>query len=602
MSTSSFSSDAAPWLASLSEASLCLSGRGVDALKATSPDGSLTAVFDGIIYNRNELSVRLADVLPTASDPELVLQAYRSWGADLLRRVKGIFALIIWDGTRDVLFGARDPLGVYPLFYAEGGSEVLLSTSVETLVHHPRVSSVVSRIALARHVCHDWLRPDETYFSGVKRVPSGHAMRIARGERRVYRYWDPAPPDRPMRWIREDELEQFDSLLEQAVDRCLGFGPAVIHLSGGLDSPTIARVTADRSRVKGQACPSALSIVHPATNEEAIQKRVASDLGLSQALLSFEEIAGPQGMLASALDLSKRWPWPLSNPGTVLFYNMCIEDKRQGGQVILTGTGGDEWLAFSSFYSADLLRALDFANLFRLLGAARRCYPISRRATARNLLWRYGLRLLLAAALHRVAPSGLRAYRRRRRPRWIPDWLAPDPSLRRELHQWLDGNGEPTGQERQPKAFYLRSLRRQLEVDFEDDFEVGRRLGVRVMHPFWDADLVEFLYRIPPTLLNRDGYTKGLVRHALAQRFPDLGFAQQRKLVPATLYDDVVLNEGWAAWQRMGGVSSLGELGLVDVSGLSANVVAIFFGRQPKQFPRVWDVLSLEAWLRGRLR
>jgi hypothetical protein len=122
------------------------------------------------------------------------------------------------------------------------------------------------------------------------------------------------------------------------------------------------------------------------------------------------------------------------------------------------------------------------------------------------------------------------------------------------------------------------------------------------MHPFWDADLVEFLYRIPPTLLNRDGYTKGLVRHALAQRFPDLGFAQQRKLVPATLYDDVVLNEGWAAWQRMGGVSSLGELGLVDVSGLSANVVAIFFGRQPKQFPRVWDVLSLEAWLRGRLR
>jgi hypothetical protein len=281
---------------------------------------------------------------------------------------------------------------------------------------------------------------------------------------------------------------------------------------------------------------------------------------------------------------------------------MCVEDKRRGWPVILTGTGGDEWLTFSSLYCADLLRAFDLVNLCRLLAAAQRCFPISWRATARNLLWRYGMGPLLEAALRRVAPSGLTAYRRRRRPRWIPDWLAPDPSLRRELHQWLDGDGERTGQERQPKAFYLRSLRRQLETDFEDDFEAGRRLGVRVMHPFWDADLVDFLYRIPPTLLNRDGYTKGLVRHALAQRFPDLGFEQQRKMVPATLYEDVVLNEGRAAWQRMGGVSSLGALDLVDVSGLSANVAAIFSGRQPRQFPRVWDVLSLEAWLRPRLR
>jgi asparagine synthase (glutamine-hydrolysing) len=578
-------------------------GESVHKRQISAEDGACTVIFDGVLHNRAELYERLSHVSRAASDAELVLQAYRRWREDLLPRVKGAFALIVWDGARELLWCARDPLGVYPLFYAEKGREVFLSTSLEALVRHPSLSCRVSRLALARHLSHDWLGLEETHFESVKGIPSGHAMRIERGERRVYRYWDPAPPDAPVRWISEDELERFDGLLEQAVDRCLRLGPTGVLLSGGLDSTTVATVAAGWSRRQGLPLPSAFSLdlADPTVNEVATQKRVAADLGLRHAFYSLDEIVGPQGTLASALELTRRWPWPLAHPGIAPFYELNRQGKRHGCLVMMSGNGGDEWLSFNPFYVADLLRTFDIAGLGRLLGVAQRCYPQARFVTTRNLLWLYGARPLLAAALRRAAPRALSAYRRRHHWRLAPEWLAPDPALRRELHESFERSAERSLQEPPGEMLYLRYHRRLLETGLEEDFEIGRQLGVRVLNPFWDADLVDFLYRIPPAMLNRGGRTKGLVRGTLARRFPGLGFERQRKLVLFTFYRDRVLDEGPAAWRQLGGVPSLSELGLVDAPQLSANVETMFSGRRLEQFSRIWDALNLETWLRPRL-
>jgi asparagine synthase (glutamine-hydrolysing) len=573
------------------------------ALQLTARDESCAVIFDGILHNRDELGQRFADLPRATSQAELVLQAYRFWGEGLLERIKGMFALVIWDGARELLWCAHDPLGVYPLFFVTKGREVFLSTSMEALVGHPSLGCPVSRVALARHLCHDWLGPDDTYFDGVKRIPSGHALRVQGGQQRVYRYWDPAPPGGSMRWVEEDELHRFDGLLGQAVERCLRLGPAGIHLSGGLDSTTIATIAADHSRGNGLPLPWAFSLdlTDPTVKEEIIQKRVARDLGLPQAFYSLEEVVGPRGTLAAALELSRRWPWPLVHPGIAPFYRLSVEGRRRGCQVMMTGNGGDEWLGFNPFYVADLLRTLDIAGLCRLLGVAQRSYPQSRLVATRNLLWLYGARPLLAAALRRAAPRALAAYRRYRHWRSAPEWLAPDPSLRRELDQALDQSAERSLQEPPAEPLYLRYHRRLLEMDLEDDFEISRQLGLRVLHPFWDADVVDFLYRTPPALLNRGGRSKGLVRGTLAQRFPSLGFEQQRKLLLFRFYRDRVLTEGPAAWREMGGVPSLSELGLVDAPRLNANVAAIFSGRRLPQFSQIWDALNLETWLRPRL-
>ena len=83
-----------------------------------------------------------------ATDADLVYQAFRRWGEDALHAVQGIFSVILWDATRDLLLCARDGLGVYPLFYAVCGSELLLSTSHRSAAGHPGVPRRVSRMAL----------------------------------------------------------------------------------------------------------------------------------------------------------------------------------------------------------------------------------------------------------------------------------------------------------------------------------------------------------------------------------------------------------------------------------------------------------------------
>jgi len=178
----------------------------VDCAASLADSPHCRVIFDGILYNLGELREQFAAHLPsepTAAD--LVSQAYRRWGEDAIARLKGTFALIIADRTRDLLLCARDPLGIRPLFYAEVGRVLLLSPAIETLLAHPGVSTELNRACLVDRLTRHWPANDETYYSRVRRVPPGHIMRVSDHDRRVDRYWNPVPVSDPMEWIPDDE-------------------------------------------------------------------------------------------------------------------------------------------------------------------------------------------------------------------------------------------------------------------------------------------------------------------------------------------------------------------------------------------------------------
>ncbi len=186
-------------------------------------DGTCTALFDGLLHSRREW---LDDSsLSTASDASLVLNAYLRWGEGLLERIRGLFALIIWDGGKDLLLCARDPHGMHPCFYADDAGDLFVSASAQALARHPRIPGTVDRVAIADHLCHRWPKLESTYFDAVRRLPGGYALRIREGRRTVARYWDPIPPGRPIDYISDEEAGRFPELLDQAVNRCLPGGP-----------------------------------------------------------------------------------------------------------------------------------------------------------------------------------------------------------------------------------------------------------------------------------------------------------------------------------------------------------------------------------------
>lgn len=575
-----------------------------------------SAVFDGILYNRADLSTYLANSEPIPNDAELILRAYHRWGEDFLHQIKGIFSFILRDGERDVLIGARDPIGVFPLFYAHTVQEWFFSTSIEALIKHSQVSQKINRAALADHLCHRWPNIEETFFQNVQRVPPGHLIQInASNQKTVRRYWDLPIPGIGCDWIQEDELELFDQLLDQAVDRCLSLGKTAIYLSGGLDSVSVAAVAAKNCQHRGLQPPWALSLAFPGEcNEAEVQKAVAAQLGLPQVLLPFEQAVGADGLLLSVLEQNRNLPFPSLNPWEPAYHQLALAGKQQGCKVILTGNGGDEWLGVTPLLAADLIRHLNLKDLYYLWNSLLRSFSIPWYTMAHSILWRFGIRPVLGEVkrttvrrlAYAVMPDQLRARRQNAFWKSHPDWIMPDPLLRQEVEQRYEQSWERSWQEQATHSFYFREVRAAFNhpltvMEMEEIFESGNRLEMRILMPYWDTDLLTMLYRTPPRLLLKGGRSKGLVRESMARQFPHLGFERQKKVISLDFFNSTLFNEGRKAWQALGGTPALVTLGIVDEERLKPAMEGFLYSNRYQQIQRIWEILSLESWLQSRI-
>ena len=560
-------------------------------------------MFDGVLSNRIELERELGlSGRSPASDAALMLAACTRWGDGAIAKARGMFVLVVCDSKRGRVVAARDPIGLYPLYWTAAGSNVFFSTSANRLVEEKGVSRAVNRAALADMLRHNFPDLEETYLSAVKRVPAGHRLQLDESPPRIVRYWDPAPPGAPIDWVGDEEVDRFDELLDQAVGRCLALGRSGIQLSGGLDSVTVAAVAAELAHRKELPLPLALSLSfpHPDSNEEPVQRAVASQLGLPQVMRRFDDAVGSKGLLREALALARRWPQPLLNVWLPAYQSLVREGIDRGCGVVFTGTGGDEWLTVSPYYGADLMRAHDIAGLVALWKSFRRSYRHSLPALTKTMLWTFGLRPLLGRFGRAAAPGLMRRRQLGEVSRSTPAWVAPDKRLRRELAERVERAPTPSDAD----GIYVREVRRSLDhpmvaLEYEERFENGRDLGVHEVHPFLDADLVDFLFRVPPRLLDRGGRAKGLVRHSLARRFPELGFDRHRKMNATAFLQEILLAQCEAARRDLGGLPALSDLGVIDPNGWQAAYESMR-SHERRDVYRIWEVFSAEAWVQGR--
>ena len=541
--------------------------------------------------------------------------AYRCWGEDAVRKLKGIFALVIEDGARDLLLCARDPLGMHPLFYAEVGRTLLLSPTVETLLRHPGVSTAINRPLLVDYLTRRWPVNDETYFAHVRRVPPGHIMRVGRDGRQMYRYWNPVPRDRPIHWIPDDEVQdRFEALLGQAVARCLARGPAGVYLSGGLDSSAVVMVAADLSRRQEQAPPSGLSLSFPglACDDTDMQRAVTSQLGLSHVGLPFDEAAGREGTLPAALAMTRTLPAPLSLMWRPALSRLALDGRELGCRVILSGDGADDWLSENAFMAVDFIRSLDLAGIYRLCRIYCHSFHFTRRQALHMLLWRYAGRSLLRdtwrTTADRVGAPGL-VPRRWRFPVLMradpPPWMAPDATLRALVAQRVEERFRSGGATPRIDSYYLRDTRSMLDSPDkwfaeEETFLVGQRSGIPVRQPFRDPDLIDFLVKVRPLGRSEGDLSKALVRRPLVRRFPHLGFARQRKTWLGEAWQAVLSTQLGQQCRTMGDIWGLAELGVVDPEQGRALMDDALAGKGSESGAEyAWMILNLEAWVRA---
>lgn len=562
--------------------------------------GPLSGFFHGLLFNREAL-LTPSDKSDCA-DADLILRAYEREGEAFLSRLRGSFVIAILDRLRDMAIVVRDPLGSHPLFYVENGSRVLFSSSPQFLIEQPSVSRALNRAALADHLCYRWPDTQETFYAAVRRVPPSWRAVIKAGRLELDRFWDPMPVNQPVQWLTTEETARFDEVLDQAVDRCLRNGPTGVYLSGGLDSISVAAVATDLARKNGQNLPLALSLgfPDPACDERDRQAAVARGLGLRQHLIDFDQAVGSRPLSEQWIELNQYTNAPILNTWQPAYLALAARAKYDGVRTILTGHGGDEWLTVSPYLSADLIRRGAFVELARLFGTFWRSYRLSTLALVRNAAWTYGLRPLAGMMLDRAMPALHKATRLKRMFNGDPNWVAPEEDLRLEQRRRAEHAltiSDP------PEGFYMREMRMAIDHtltswDLEEQYTLGKRIGVSFRHPYWDPDVVEMLYRTPPLTLCEGGRTKSLVRQSLARRFPGIELERQRKVAATSFYRALLMRELPALANAAGNFPVLSGLGVLDGRAMRS-AIADGMAEGGKKLHRVWGAINLELWTRS---
>lgn len=571
----------------------------------THAESSCCVVFSGVLYNRRELD--LAASLPDpANDAARVARAYLRDPTTFIPAIQGIFAFVLWDSRSHTLLAVRDALGIFPLFYARTSRDRwLFSPTLGALLADASVSNRLDTMVLAEHLFDQWVSGEETEYQAIRRVLPGHVLGIHRNVVRTSRYWNPPPAD--LRGRAEDIDGRFERLLRQAVGRALGQGRAGIFLSGGVDSISVAAIAKDLTAAeRAQPLPAALSLLYanPDGAEERLQRTVATMLGLPARQLDFQETLGRRTAIEWLLEANATWPTPMINLYLPPFLELARAGQAAGCEVILTGGGGDEWLGVSPYFAADLLGSLRLIDYGRFCRKIHRSYDIGYGGLLRLLGWTFGLKPHLARLRNTVASLVHIDVDRRNCESRVPRWIGPMATLRDAIKErYVIAARADRARRAQASTLYDYEARRTLDhpiviSEIENKFHSGQHVGVRMLEPYWDAQLIDLLYATSPEDLGLGGLAKGLVHRLVNRALPELPAIRQRKIASSRAYQARVRREGREAWRMMKGVPALAQLGIVDPDGVERTVQRLLADGDSAGVWLIPHLLSIEAWAR----
>jgi asparagine synthase (glutamine-hydrolysing) len=471
--------------------------------------GPTTCLLEGELFNRGELS-RALGTSPQTPAAELVALAFGAWDLEALARLRGIFAIALWDGERSRGVFATDQFGVRPWYVRRIAGTLLAATSMGALLRMlPSAPEADPAGAIS------WLAPifgagPATLARGVERLPGAHAVLIADGRVRIDRWWQPIYRE-PLRASRPELVERLRAALGASVRSRLPSAETTgVILSGGFDSAAVTGVAASESEEPGQL--RTYSAGFPAFPDIDESSRVR-DLVAARALPSYLLDVRAAGLVRLALEYQRDWGIPVDGPGCLLERPLLERAAQDGVRGILDGQGGDELFGFDPYLIADRVRRGRLRGALHLLANLPDRSGLPSRGALRSLVSEYAVRPLLPAGLER------RLRLRGDTTRHLPPWLRAD-RLQLFLHSevrldWKQASEGPLWWRH--RCYLLTSARAGLT---EYIGHRGRDLPLQMRPPLLDVDLVELALQIPPQLAY-GGINRSLARDAVAADLPD---------------------------------------------------------------------------------
>ena len=442
-------------------------------------------------------------------DAALILRAYRRWGRECPQRLFGDYAFAVWDAKSRTLFCARDHIGARPFYYSLAADRIVFAGDIGGVLAAPGVPDDLDEPTVATRLVHSqWSFGEHTFYRAIRMLLPGHSLLVKSNSARVERWWRPENAPRAPAGDDDTLAEAFLDLYSRAVeDRVHGAQSVGVHLSGGIDSSSIAVLATRALRRAGRAAPVAFSWQPPPREGP----RDAADSGehdLIEAVCRQEELEVCY-CPPTAEDLVAY----LRRDGT-RDLNVHLNEEpvqrqaaRRGVRVLLSGWGGDEGISFNGRgHHGQLLRSGHWGRLWREVSAS------SQRPLAN---------ILLNAVLPVASPSLVRAVRavrevrNGRRP--LRNRTFIHPAFARRVRPLPPPPPEPVG----VRSMQLHLLRLgHLGTRIDGWTASGARRGIEYRYPLLDRRVLEFALGLPPEQFRRARWSRWLMRHAVSRIVP----------------------------------------------------------------------------------
>jgi len=309
----------------------------------TNEDGSLWVVFNGEIYNYAELRETLISsghVFKTRTDTEVIVHLYEEHGEDFLSKLRGMFAIALWDEKEKVLILARDRVGIKPLYYCVTDKALLFASEIKSILVDESVDRVVNPGGIDTFLTYYYMPGNETLFKNIYKLSPGHYLVARKGRVEIKQYWDLNFCEQPGRVSFSDARDQVVELLRETVrghmmtDVPLGF-----LLSGGVDSTALLSFAAKETNMG----ISTFTIGFEGNNfaDERVYARLAAkEFGTRH----YDMTMGATNFL----DFLPKFVWhmeePVCEPPAIALYYISRLAKEHV-KVLISGEGGDEAFA-----------------------------------------------------------------------------------------------------------------------------------------------------------------------------------------------------------------------------------------------------------------
>ncbi len=569
----------------------------------TNEDGTLWIVFNGEIYNHLALREQLVargHRYTTHSDTETVIHLFEEYGADCVQHLRGMFAFAIWNRNTKTLFIARDRLGIKPLYYKLTPERLLFGSEIKVVLAHGGIRPEFNRAVLPEYLAFGYLSGEETFYSGITKLPPGHTMTVERnGKPDIQRYWD-LDASKPHESRDESYyVRSYRELLEGAVEsHLMSDVPLGVFLSGGVDSSAVAALMTKLRREPVETF--SVGYAEQTYSELPFAHTVAEHIKSKHHEVSVSE----QDFFGALPHLIWHEDEPIVWPSSVSLY-FVAKLARERVTVVLTGEGADETLAGYTRYAFTMKNA-----------AMDRAYrSVMPRALRRELRNSVATSSLLGATLRRklehtfigrdgeawdsfyfdnffsafsgTEQSGLLTSE-------FAQQFAPSTAYKNVLSYW-ERSATQAGDHMLQRLLYTDIKTYLVELLMkQDNMSMAASIESRV--PFLDHVLVEFATRIPREVQIHGLAGKRILKKAVEELLPHEILYRPKLGFPTP----------WSGWLAGSRLETIREI-LLEPRSLQRGyfrreaIEQLFEEHRAKHrdnYDRIWRLLNLELWHR----